>query len=114
MSWLAHHVLSEEYATKAEESLRCRELDRAAELYRLAAEAEAKALEAVDTDKVRTLGVTAVSAVSLYYKAQDFTQAKKLAYRWLATELLPPFSTEALEDLLQVILRERTHAGSRV
>lgn len=112
MNWLAHHTLSEEYAAKAEEYFNRQDAERAIECYQLAAEAEVKALESVAVAKRRTLGITAVSAASLYYKAQDFPQAKKVAYKWLATELLPPFSVKALEELLQVILREKSYAGS--
>lgn len=113
MSWLAHHTLSEEYANKAEEHSKRQEAAQAIDLYRLAAEAELKALEAIESGKNRTLGITALSAASLYYKAQDFAQAKKIAYKWLASDLLPPFSVEALEDLLQVILQDRACVESR-
>lgn len=103
MSWLVHHTRSEGYASQAEELRRRHESDRVAELYRLAAEAEANALNKLDPSKTRTLGITAVSAVSLYFKAQEFLQARKLAHKWLATDLLPLFAVEELEDLLQVI-----------
>lgn len=103
MSWLVHHTRSEEYASQADELRRLPDRDGAIELYRLAAEAEADALKHLDPSKTRTLGITAVSAVSLYFKAQEFLQARKLAYQWLATDLLPAFAIEELEDLLQVI-----------
>jgi hypothetical protein len=114
MSWLVHHTRSEGYASQAEELRRRHERDRAAELYRLAAEAEANALNNVNHSKTRTLGITAVSAVSLYFKAQEFWQARKLAHTWLATDLLPPFAVEELEDLLQVIRFEESRVKSGI
>ncbi len=114
MSWLVHHTRSEGYASQAEELRRRHERDRAAELYRLAAEAEANALNNINHSKTRTLGITAVSAVSLYFKAQEFWQARKLAHTWLATDLLPPFAVEELEDLLQVIRFEESRVKSGI
>lgn len=68
MSWLVHHTRSEEYASQAEEFYRQRETNRSAEFYRLAAEAETNALENLASNKTRTIGITAVSAASLYYR----------------------------------------------
>ena len=102
MSWLEHHTLSEKYASQAEELFRHQQIDRATELYCLAAETETKALEDLDPSKTRTLGITAVSATSLYCKAREFQQAKRIAYKWLATEFLPSFAVNELEGLLQV------------
>ncbi len=103
MSWLVHHTRSEEYAKQAEELLRQEQPSRAVEYYRIAADAELLALESLDSRKVRTLGITIVSAASLYYKAQEYNQAKLLAHKWLATGNLPSFAVDQLEELLQVI-----------
>jgi hypothetical protein len=114
MSWLVHHARSEEYVSQAEQHFRQREINRAGELYRLAAEAETHALNNLDESKTRTIGITAVSAVSLYYKAQEFALAKRIAHKWLATEFLPSFSIDELEDLLQVIRYEESRAKSGI
>ncbi|NJN56989.1 MAG: hypothetical protein HC879_05550 [Leptolyngbyaceae cyanobacterium SL_5_9] len=114
MSWLVHHTQSEEYANQAEELCRQQDLDRAASFYRLSAEAEVKALNNLDPSKTRTIGITAVSATSLYFKAQEFLRAKRVAHKWLATELLPPFAIEQLEDLLQTIRYEESRAKSGI
>jgi len=111
MSWLVHHTRSQGYASQAEELRRQNEID-AAGLFRLAAEAEVNALDNLNPSKIRTIGITAVSAVSLYFKAQEFGQAKKLAHKWLATDLLPAFAVEELEDLLQVIRFEESRVKS--
>ncbi len=114
MSWLVHHTRSEEYASQAEQSFKQREINRAAKLYRLAAEAETYALDNLDISKTRTIGITAVSAVSLYYRAKEFALAKRIAHKWLATEFLPPFAIDELEELLQVIRYEESRAKSGI
>lgn len=114
MSWLIHHTRSEEYASQAEELYRQQEVNHAAEFYSLAAEAEVNALENLALNKTRTIGITAVSATSLYYKAHKFLLAKQVAHKWLATELLPPFAIEELEDILQVIRYEEIRAKSGI
>jgi hypothetical protein len=114
MSWLAHHIQSEGYASKAEELRRQHERSRAAEFYRLSAEAEVNALNNLDPSKTRTIGITAVSAASLYFKAQEFLQARKIAHKWLATDLLPSFAVEELEDLLQFIRFEESRIRSGI
>lgn len=114
MSWLVHHTRSEGYASQAEELYRQHKDDRAAELYRLAAEAEVNALENLDPNKTRTIGITAVSAASLYFKAQEFLLARKTAHKWLATDLLPPFAIEELEEFLQIIRYEESRINSGI
>ncbi len=76
MNWAMHHTRSEEYASQAEVFNRQQEANRAAEFYRLAAEAEMNALESLALDKTRTIGITAVSAASLYYKAHESSQVR--------------------------------------
>ena len=114
MSWLVHHTRSEEYANHAAEHLRRNELPNAVELYQLAAEAEARALDSLAPDKMRTFGITAISAVSLYYKAQEYKTAKRLAYKCLAADILPLFAANELEELLQVIRYEESRSESGI
>jgi hypothetical protein len=114
MSWLEHHTVSEKYASQAEDLGRRGDFDRAAEFYCLAAESEVYALEALTSNKTRTIGITAVSSASLYFKAREFKQAKRIAHKWLATELLPPFAVEQLEELIQVIRFEESLAKSGI
>jgi hypothetical protein len=78
MSWLVHHTRSEGYASQAEELHRQQDIDRAAELYRLSAEAEVEALNNLDASKARTIGVTAISATSLFLKHGNFHKQKEL------------------------------------
>jgi hypothetical protein len=103
MSWLKFHTQSEEYASQAEDLCHRQDSMGAIEFYRLAAAAEMQALDNIDTSKTRTLGITVVSAASLYFKAQDFSQTRKLATQWLRSNLLPSFAITELRGLLLVI-----------
>jgi hypothetical protein len=44
-------------------------------LYSLSVEVEEHALEALDSSKTRMLGITAVNATSLWFKAEELQQA---------------------------------------
>jgi hypothetical protein len=103
MSWTEKHTESEGLAAQAETATRKGDKSLSLELYHQAAEAEAKALQDVDFKKSRTLGITVISAASLYYKAQEYLQAEQVAYSWLNTPYLPAFATEQLQILLQTI-----------
>ena len=74
MSWAIHHSQSEELASQAEVTLKKGDRESARDLYRRAAEAEERALEALDPSKTRTLGITVVSATSLWCKAEELQQ----------------------------------------
>lgn len=94
MTWADHHTQSERLAAEAELAVRQGAVAQAVDLYRLAAEAEARALVTFDPAKTRTLGIPAVSAIALCYKAHDYPQAECLAHIWLASDMLPPFAIE--------------------
>jgi hypothetical protein len=104
MSWLEHHSQSEQFASDAEILHRQGQLEAARCNYALAAEAEVKALEFIAPDENRTLGITAVSAVALLFKAREFLKAKQVAYRCLSTQTLPNFAVVQLEEILKEIL----------
>jgi hypothetical protein len=70
--------------------------------------AEMRALDCVEPGKPRTLGITAVSAVSLLYKAGSLDEAEQLAHRVASDGAMPPFAVAELQALLQTIGRERT------
>ncbi len=75
----------------------------------MAAEAEIEALGALEPEKLRTLGIT-VSAAALWFKAQEFSKAKLLAYEWLASGRLPGFAIVQLEEILREILMSEAAA----
>jgi len=102
MSWSDHHSRSEKLSGAAEMFSRSGDKLRAYEAYRQAATEEVLAFDALEIGKARTRGITAVSAVALFYKGQDFSTAEQLAYRLLGTPL-PPYAADELRNLLQII-----------
>lgn len=108
MSWAEHHSQSELYASEAEIMFRQQEFERAQELYRLAAGCETRAYQDLDPAKARTLGITAVSAASLWYKGKEYQRAEQIIYQSLSEGSLPPFAAEQLKDLLQSIWNQST------
>lgn len=106
MSWVDFHEQAERFAIEAELAMQARKLEDAIGLYKQAAEFERKALDQVDVSKPRTRGVTAVSAVALWYKAGEYAQAEQLAHAMLADHQMPDFATEELRNLVQAIWTE--------
>lgn len=115
MTWLEHHKRSEELAAEAETAARSGDVSRSRDLYAMAAQAEEQALADTDLSKARTLGISAVSTVSLYYKATQVDVAERVAYQWLGSSKLPGFATDQLRDLLRHIwseqIRQRANVG---
>ena len=114
MSWLDSHSKSEKLARLAEQEARQNKLSDAIQLYCNAASWEEEALNFLDGSKSRTIGITAVSAVSLWFKGQQFQKAKVLAYKYLGTGSLPYFAVDQLEELLQIIQIEESIKRSGV
>ena len=99
MSWNQHHSRSESLAAEAEMARRAGDTDRARDLYLQAAAEESAAYGHLSTEKIRSRGITAVSAVSLFFKGQDYEAAERLARDYLG-ERLPAFAESQLGDLL--------------
>jgi hypothetical protein len=103
VTWLSWHSKSEALASEAHVKLRYGDRMAALQLFLEAAQAETEALKILDKSKTRTLGITAVSAVALWFKGGDQVAAERLACEWLSTKLLPDFAVEELRHLLQSI-----------
>ncbi|MBI5772265.1 MAG: hypothetical protein HZA89_00810 [Verrucomicrobia bacterium] len=114
MSWSVHHGESEKLANLAEVAFRAGRNDEAGDLYKRAADAELRALDSIGEEKPRTLGITAVSATSLFYKARAFQLAQATAYRYLSNPALPVFAVEQLRGLVQTMWAEETARVSGV
>jgi hypothetical protein len=114
VTWIQHHTTSERLAADAEVAARRSDVALAQDLYRQAGEAEEQALADLEPAKSRTLGISAVSAVSLYYKAAQFQTSERVAYRWLASEYLPSFAAEQLRGLLQSVWSEQIRLRANV
>jgi len=113
MSWSEFHSKSELLAGEAETAIKRGDLDKAEKLYALAADAEIKALNSLDRTKVRTLGITYVSAVALSYKTKQFSAAEKIAYQGLSEGIISEFAVAQLKEFLQTLWNEieRQKAG---
>ena len=113
MTWAEHHRESQHLVAAAETAARQGDRRLARALYADAAAAEESALAAVDDTKTRTLGISAVSATSLRYKAGQYQLAEAAAYKWLARGDLPTFATSQLKELLEAVWNEasRQQAG---
>jgi hypothetical protein len=111
MNWSFEHRESERLAAAAHETLQHGNVERAQNLFAQAARAEIRALDYIGPDKPRTLGVTAVSAVSLLYKAGILDAAEKLAHSAAANSAMPSFALVELQALLQTIWHERAHTA---
>src|SRR5580658_9396374 len=114
MSWADFHTASEAAAIEAERNFREGNTSRAALLYSRAAELEQRALAALDTTKTRTKGITAISAVSLWYKAAAYERAEQLAHSMLADPSIPDFARTGLRNLVQAIWTESSKQAANV
>lgn len=103
MIWAELHAESEQLAIEAQLALRARNAGQAVELYKRAAEVERRALDQLDVSKARTRGITAVSAVALWFKAGEYALAEQLAHSMLADPHIPDFAREELRNLVQAI-----------
>lgn len=106
MTWAELHGESERLAIAAQVALRGRDAEKAIPLYKQAAEFEKQALDEIDVSKARTRGITAVSAVALWFKAGEYALAEQLAHSMLADPHMPDFARENLRDLVQAIWTE--------
>jgi hypothetical protein len=75
MSWADLHQESEQFAAEAH-MVASQSAERARELYAKAAQLEAAALGELAPTKLRTIGITAVSAVALLFKARQFGEPR--------------------------------------
>lgn len=99
MDWLTYHKTSEAYAARASTALADGRSADAEKLFRRAAAAEERALLQLDPAKIRTFGITAVSAASLWFKGRDLPRAARLVQRCLTQPGLLPPARDQLEEL---------------
>lgn len=114
MTWSQFHGDSEKLATEAQLLFLSRKYAEANALYRRAADLEKKALDSLDPSKKRTRGITAVSAVALYFKSGEFAVAERIAYAMLADAQIPQFAHADLRTLVQAIWTENAKKEAQV
>ena len=78
MTWAELHAESERLAIEAHLASKSRDTKHAQGLYKKAAQVEQQALNLLDASNVRTRGITAVSAVALWFKAVEYVRAEFL------------------------------------
>jgi hypothetical protein len=103
VTWNEHHTRSEHLASEARELSRIGDRERAEALYAEAAEQETAAIQFVPEEKQKTRGITAVSAVALWYKARAFSRAEEVALAELSGKHVPVFAKRQLQELLQIV-----------
>jgi hypothetical protein len=75
---------------------------------------EGKALDLPDVTKARIRGITAVSAVALWFKASECTLAEQLAHSMLTDSQIPAFAREELRNLVRPrALRGKVRSSER-
>lgn len=98
MSWDRHHTDSERLAQAAQAAT---DEQGARDLYCRAAEAEARALLALDPAKSRTRGITAVSALSLWLKGAEYGTVRARGDEFLQDASLPHFAKVQIRELVE-------------
>ena len=106
MTWAELHAESERLAIEAHLASKSRDTKHAQGLYKKAAQVEQQALNLLDASNVRTRGITAVSAVALWFKAVEYVHAEQLAHLMLADSNIPDFARDDLRNLVQAIWTE--------
>lgn len=114
MSWNENHSRSERLAAQGDQVARTGDRAAAERLYAQAAEAEAAALDALAPEKLRTRGITSVSAVALWYRAHQLSRAEQLAHRSLVSGDLPEFAHTQIRELLTLIWTTRSAEATGV
>jgi len=114
MKWLDLHKESEKYASLAEHALREGKVTEAQGFYKEAAQHELHSLDFIELAKQRTLGITVISTIALYYKAKEISEAEEIAHTWLGKKVLPAFANEEIKKMLQTIWSEKEFEDSGV
>jgi len=108
MSWLNYHSQSEQYVSLADAALKKGYIEEAEKYFIEAAKSEEQAISFIDQSKKRTLGITVVSTVALYFKGKELEKAKLVAHGWLSSSKLPEFAIDQLQKILQTIWNEES------
>ncbi len=102
---------SEEHAFRAERAWADGRRDEALQGFELAAQLEEAVARTVPPTSTRVRSLLAISAVSLWYKANQLDRAKRLAHVFLADGGLTEQGQRDLERLVDACCREMELAG---
>jgi len=103
MTWSEKHVRGAALAEMAHARLRAGEVEEARSLFGEAADCELEALRALSPEKQRTYGVTAVSALSLLYKAGATDAARRLRERLVDDPVVSNTFRSQIKAILKII-----------
>lgn len=112
VAWAAPHRASELLAERAHAARRDGLVSEAEDLFRQAAGIEEVALAQVGDDKPRTIGILAVSAVSLWVKGKDNKRALLVAHLCLSNPELPDHERAQLDDAVFDIYAQRRRSDA--
>ncbi|MFN3688376.1 hypothetical protein [Salinarimonas sp.] len=101
MNWLAFHTQAEAEADLAEQASRQLDFSKAKKLYRSAAELEERAYRAVEQGKPRTSSILGLSAVALYFRAEEAVELERLGLELLTRGDILQFATLQTKEMLQ-------------
>jgi hypothetical protein len=107
VTWAEYHSASQSIAQTAARALRDGESAAAEVRYREAAQLEEKAIRELDRSKVKTIGITAISAIALFVKGKQLQEAERLAFEVMSWPEVPHFAGQQIRDLLSAIWSER-------
>lgn len=106
MSWLRFHKASELKAVSAHGLRNRGDNDQAKAMFHSAAKDEVSAVLALGNDKPRTLAACAVSAIALFFKADEFQEAEQFAFQMLLRPDLSAPATAEIRDMVRAIWDE--------
>lgn len=110
MSWHENHTKGMQAAEAAHEALKAGDDAAARKHFAKAAALEEAALGKLSASQSRTLGITAISATSLWLKSKDFAEAERLSSHLLSLADLPDFAKKELRTILQTVWHQQVQA----
>lgn len=91
----------EKYMEEAEELARQGKVDKSKGLYSKAATLEEKALKGINPTKIRTISLMVISTASLYYKAGDLGNMKRIADLYIKQDQIEQWAINKLKGFLE-------------
>src|SRR5271157_3002134 len=107
MSWATDHNQAMRIAEAAHDAHKSGDYIRARTLFADAAKLEEQALRNLGPNQTRTLGITAISATSLWLKSREYSRTEQLAFYLMSLANLPEFALKELRTILQTVWHEQ-------
>lgn len=97
-----YHRFVEKYMEEAEELARQGKVDKSKGLYSKAATLEEKALKGINNPTIiRTISLMVISTASLYYKAGDLGNMKRIADLYIKQDQIEQWAINKLKGFLE-------------